>query len=399
MLARLAASELLADWTVSLAVCLAITAAAAPVLVLISLYAGVVSEIFSGLRADPAAREVRLAATGAARFDDAWFETARSWPEVAFAAPSTRYASAQGQLLDAAGSREGRATLLPTGSGDPIFPPDGLSLAGPAQAGLSAGLAARIGAGPGDRALLEITRGGSGGTESAVLEIEIVRVARPSDFGRDALFATPALLAEIEDYKNGHRAPLFGVDGTEPPPRAHFPDFRLYARKIEDVAPLVERLSAEPYNLTLRTESGRIDFATRLDGGLTLVVGAVGALGGLGLAGGLATIQWSMAARRRRTIAVLSLIGFDRASLVGLPVVEALMLGACGAAMTVLAAWGFAELIDALLAADLGIGATRLSAGPVALVTALILFVSVLPALWIGRAYAKLEPSDEIRET
>ncbi|MGF1476560.1 MAG: ABC transporter permease [Geminicoccaceae bacterium] len=398
-LSRMAFKDLTGEWTVSLAICLAITAVAAPVLVLIALYSGVITQIYSGLRDDPAAREIRLTATGAARFDDAWFEQVAAWTDVAFVAPSTRYASAQGQVLDLAGEQEARASLIPTGAGDPVFAPDGLVLTDVGDAGLSASLAAKLDAGIGDRLQLEVTRGGSGGEQSALVPVTVTAIARASDFGRDALFLSLALLEDIEDYKNGFGAPLLGVDGDEPPPRRYFPDFRLYAADISDVGPLVQRLSDEPYALSLRAEASRIDFATRLDRSLTLVIGAVGLLGALGLAGGLATIQWSMAARRRRTIAVLSLIGFGKPALVGLPVLQALMLGVAGSLCTVGAAWIFTQLVDALLAQSLGIGATRLGFGAIGLVVALILVVSVIPALSIGLRYSNLEPSNEIRET
>jgi putative ABC transport system permease protein len=401
ILTHIAAKDLMGEWTVSLAICLAMTAVAAPVLVLIALYTGVVDKIFTSLRNDPAAREIRLTATGAARFDETWFAEARTWPEVSFAVPSTRYASAQGQLLDMAGTREARANLIPTGPGDPVFPPLGLVPGAPSEAGISAGLAGRLDAAPGDQLHLEITRSGvvSGGVERVLFPIKVIAVARAADFARDAIFISHALLTEIEDYKNGHRAPLLAVEGTDPPARRYFPDFRLYAVGIGDVGPLVTRLGAEPYNLSLRTEQSRIDFAMKMDRSLSLVITAVGILGILGLAGGLAAIQWSMAARRRRTIAVLSLIGFSRASLVGLPVLQALMLGALGSVMTVITAWAFTILVNSALTGSLGLAATRLDLGAVALVTGLIVGVSVAPALWIGRVYSKLEPSDEIRET
>jgi putative ABC transport system permease protein len=401
IMARMAAKDLLGEWTVSLAVCLTITAVAAPVLVLIALYTGVVDDIFSGLRDDPSVREIRLTATGAARFDEAFFVEARTWPAVSFAVPSTRYASAQGQLLNLAGTREARANLIPTGPGDPVFPPAGLIPGAPSEAGISAGLAKRLGAAPGDRLQLEVTRSGvvGVGVERVLFPIKVVSVARAADFARDAIFISHEVLVEIEDYKNGHRAPLLKVEGTDPPPRRYFPNFRLYAVDIADVGALVSKLSAEPYNLSLRTEQSRIDFAMRMDRSLTLVISAIGLLGILGLAGGLATIQWSMAARRRRTIAVLSLIGFSRASLVGLPVIQALMLSALGSALTVLTAWAFTILVDSVLAGTLGLGATRLDLGAVALVTGMIFGISVVPAFWIGRVYSKLEPSDEIRET
>lgn len=399
-LRRMAVRDLTAEWTISLAVCLSIAAVPAPMLVLIALYSGVISEMFSGVRTDPAAREIRLAATGASRFDRAWFNDVRAWPPVAFAVPATRHASAQGEVFAGDGRHEARANLIPIAPRDPVFGPVGLHLAGPGQAALSAGLALKLGAAVGDHLSLEITRRSTDGRgQRAIVDIEAVAIASAADFARDALFIHETLLIEIEDYKNGHHAPLLNADGAAPPPRDHFPDFRLYARDINDVAALLVRLSAPPCNLTLTTQGWRIAFALQIDRSLRLVVFAVAGLGILGLGGGLATIRWSMAARRRRTIAVLSLIGSDRAMLVGLPVLQAMILAGLGACMTVAVSAGFCRLLDVALAGDLGLAATRMTLGAVAQMAAIIFTVSAIPALLIGLGYSRLDPSDEIRET
>lgn len=399
-LIRMAARDLAHEWSVSAAVTLAITAVAAPILVLLGLYGGVVGEIFAGLRADPGAREVRLAATGATRFDATWFDEVRGWPEVAFAQPSTRYASAQVQAVAPESGREGRASLIPTGAGDPVFG-DTWGALEANEAGISAALARRLGVAAGETVEIEVTRSTAAGGETAFAALTLRAVARAAHFGREALFVAPALLEDVENYRNGHAAPLLGVTGDPAPPRAHHPNFRLYARDVRDVGPLAARLSAEPYNLTLNTDAGRIDFAIQLDEGLGAVVFAVGALGAVGLAGGLAAVQWSMAARRRRTIAVLNLIGFPRPALIALPVMQALMLGLVGAALTLGTAAGIGALIGALTPPGLGLAeaGVGLTLGPALGVTGAILILSALPAVWIGIVYSNLEASDEIRET
>lgn len=394
-LLRMAVRDLAHEWSVSLAVACAITAVAAPILVLLGLYQGVISDVFTSLREDPGAREVRLTATGASRFDEAWFATVRSWDEVAFVAPSTRYAAAQGQALSADGSAEARANLIPTLAQDPVFGDDWL---GPreGQAGISAPLARKLNATAGDIISLEITRGAGGG-EVVFVDLTVRAVARDAYFSRDALFVTPELLAAVEDFKDGFA--VLGSPGAAPPARTYVPDFRLYARDIRDIAPLVERLSGPPYDLTLHTEAGRIDFALQLDESLSLIVFAVGALGVLGLGGGLAAVQWSMAARRRRTIAVLNLIGFSRGSLIALPVLQAAILGLIGAALTIGVSLALSAMIEGML--PLGVGLSGLSVTPLAagVVAAMIMAVSILPAIWIGFSYSNLEASDEIRDT
>jgi len=222
-------------------------------------------------------------------------------------------------------------------------------------------------------------------------------IARDAYFARDALFVTPDLLAAVEDDKDGFAA--LGGKGAKPPERAFAPDFRLYARDIRDIAPLVERLSASPYDLTLHTEAGRIDFALQLDESLSLIVFAVGALGVLGLGGGLAAVQWSMAARRRRTIAVLNLIGFSRGSLIALPVLQAVLLGLIGSALTIGISLILSNMIEGMLPPCVGLSGLAVTPLAAGMVAAMIMAVSVLPAIWIGLSYSNLEASDEIRDT
>ena len=233
--------------------------------------------------------------------------------------------------------------------------------------------------------------------EAAFVDLTISAVARDAFFSRDALFVSPDLLTAVEDYKDGFAA--LGASGEAPPERTYVPDFRLYARDIRDIAPLVSRLSGPPYDLTLHTEAGRIDFALQLDDSLSLIVLAVGALGVLGLGGGLAAVQWSMAARRRRTIAVLNLIGFSRGSLILLPVLQAVILGLIGSALTIGVSVTLSKMIEGMLPPGVGFSGLAVTAGAATLVAAMIMFVSVVPAIWIGLSYSNLEASDEIRDT
>ncbi|MBK1665461.1 ABC transporter permease [Rhodospirillum rubrum] len=402
-LPRIAFAELRGEWPVAIAICLAIMAVTAPLLVLGGLHNGVIGGILSGLRNDPGARLIRLQATGASRFDAAWFAEVGSLPEVGFIAPATRWAATQAAILDVTGAKEQQASLLPTAGADPVFDASTPPLAGPLQARLSADLARGLGVGTGDSVLIEITRKIKDREERASVTLEVTAVAPPANFARNAAFISLDLLGQIEDFKDGFAAPLLGKTGTAAKPRAHYPDFRLYARSVEEVRPLMARLAAPPYGLSLQAETDRIDFALALDRDLALVVSAVGGLGAFGLMGGVAAIQWSMAARRRRTIAILGLIGFGKSTLIGLPVIQAALVGLMGAIASLGAALAFQALINHKLAATVFAHAQGVPCAitlPLAL-AALggILVLSIAPALGIGIHYAALEPANEIRET
>ena len=403
-LIRLAWLDLRDEWPVSVAICLAIVAVAAPLLVLLGLREGVIGEMFQRLRSNPSMRIITLDATGSARFDEAWFANARSWPETGFVLPSTRFAAGQADFstaADASGAEQ-RASLIPTAIGDPVFGPGSPELGGPFEAKLSADLASRLAVAPGGtvRAAIE-RRVAGGGLEPLVIELHIVDVAPPQGYEGRAAFVGTELLTAIEDFRDGFAAPLLGVRaGNERGPRAAYPNLRLYARDLEDVAPLASRLR-EQYGLSVSSRGAEIAAALNLDANLRAVMQGLVLLGALGLAGGLAAIQWSMAARKRRTIAVLGLMGFGRFWLVGLPVAEAALLGAAGAVLTIAMAFLFGAWINAHLAASFG-ASGRACVLPPALLTAgtiFLLVLSVLPALWIGARYATLEPANELRET
>ena len=174
-----------------------------------------------------------------------------------------------------------------------------------------------------------------------MIELHIVDVAAPQGYEGRAAFVGTDLLTAIEDFRDGFAAPLLGVtSGQVRGPRAAYPNLRLYARDLADVAPLASRLR-DQYGLSVSSRGAEIAAALNLDANLRAVMQGLVVLGALGLAGGLAAIQWSMAARKRRTVAVLALMGFGRFWLVGLPVAEALLLGAAGAVLTIAMAFLF----------------------------------------------------------
>ena len=99
--------------------------------------------------------------------------------------------------------------------------------------------------------------------------------------------------------------------------------------------------------------------------------------------------------------AVLALMGFGRFWLVGLPVAEAVLLGAAGAVLTI--AMGSCSAPGSMpIWRRASVRAGNACVLPPALLaagTAFLLVLSVLPALWIGARYATLEPANELRET
>lgn len=402
-LLRLSFADILDEWPFALAVTLAIAAVLAPLLVLNGLQTGVVGEIFERLRADPAMRRITLDATGARRFDGDWFDAMRERPDIAFVLPATRFAAAQVDITpaDKPGAAPMRVSLVPTGAGDPVFGGESGDLGEMSEVKISADVAAQTGLAPGDRLFIDVERRRSDGRiEVAGIDAKVLAIAAPERHGGAVVFVRPDLLLAIEAFRDGFAAPELGnAEGEARVVRDIYPNFRLYARHIEDVAGLARYLR-EDQDLSVSTQELRIASAIALDANIGAVLRAIVILGAIGLAGSLAAIQWAVAARKRRVVAMLNLIGYGRGWLIGFPTVQAVILALTGSAAATGLAYGAALWINRFFAASFGATgeACAIESSAVLIGLGIVLLFSLLPAAGIGLHFARLEPSDEIRE-
>ena len=402
-LLRLTLADLADEWPTAVAVALAIAAVLAPLLVLNGLRTGVIGEIFERLRADPAMRRVTLDATGAQRFDDEWFRTVRERPDVAFVLPSTRFAAAQVDVTPVANgnAQPVRVSLAPTGPGDPVFERVSPELQTDRAVKLSAAVAERTGLEVGHRLFVDVERRRADGRiEAAGIEATVVDIARPARHGGTVVFVRPELLLAVEAFRDGFAAPEIGAPaGPARADREVYPNFRLYARRIEDVAGLAAFLRDEQ-DLSVSTQATRIASAVELNSNILAVLRAILLLGVLGLAGSLAAIQSAVAARKRRAVSMLSLIGYGRGWLIGFPTLQATLLAVAGSAAAAGLALAAAAWINRYFATSFGAGgaACVIEASAVSLGALLVLLFSLLPATVIGIRFARLDPSDEIRD-
>ena len=402
-LLRLSLADLLDEWPTSVAVMLAIAAVLAPLLVLNGLRTGVIGEIFERLRVDPAMRRITLDATGARRFDDRWFRMIDERPDVAFILPSTRFAAAQVDIapIDDESVQPLRVSLASTGPGDPVFGPDSPPLESNAAVKLSAAVAVRTGLKPGDRLHIDVERRRADGRiEPAGIEATVTEIASPARHGGTVVFVRPNLLLAVEAFRDGFAAPELGfAAGPERADREFYPNFRLYAMRIEDVAGLAAYLWDEQ-DLSVSTQAPRIASAVELNRNIGAVLRAIVILGVIGLAGSLTAIQWAVAARKRRAVAMLNLIGYGRGWLIGFPTLQAALLAACGCAAAIVLAIAAATWINRYFAASFGAdgAACVIDVSAVSIGTAAVLLFSLVPAAIIGLGFTRLDPSDEIRD-
>ena len=439
-LLRLALADLRRDGLLSGCSMLMLAASLAPLLTLFGLEHGVIGTMIERQDKDPAMRLIVPEVTGAHRFDAGWFERVARWPEVAFVLPATRSIAGLVDLVPAAGDGTRtpvRASVLPTAAGDPVtegFGADRLhqpgnaagaasaananaanaetsgnagnsangrsAATGPAGIILSAGAARKLGAVPGQRLDILISRSRGGVSEPATAAAEVRGVLPVERYAGDAGFVASSLVEAIQAYRDGHAVPALGWAGDAPASAIDsYPLFRLYTRSIRDVATVSARLQA--MDITPFTREGDIATTLGLQRNLIAVLLIVSALAALGFTVAMVALQIATVRRKRREYAILQLVGYGRGWLLALPCVEAMLLAAGGIALALLLYAAAAAGINLHFADHLAQGeqACRLSPPITAALAALALAASLVPALLAGLAAAAIDPGDELRES
>jgi putative ABC transport system permease protein len=180
--------------------------------------------------------------------------------------------------------------------------------------------------------------------------------------------------------------------------REGFRGFRLYARTIDDVPALVERLRAEGVEVVARADDVRR--IQVLDRGLARLFWLVASLG---IAGGVAVLVASLYAavqRKRRDLAVLRLVGLTRPDVFFFPLYQGLALAALGVGVAVLAYGALAVVINQAFAADLDLGQRicDLPAQTLGQAVVAVLGVALASSLAAAWAATRIDPAEAIRE-
>ncbi len=383
---RLALADLRREPAFTLCSVLALAAVIAPLILLAGLRAGVIAGLKEDLAASPRAREIVNTTNRA--LDDAWFATLRARPDVGFLVPRTRLLAATGSLE--AMARPGaviRAEVLGTAPGDPLLA--GLPAPGPGQVVLTASAAQRLAVAPGDGLRFRVVRTVGAAREVLNLDLTLAAIAPPAAGARDALFADPALGRQVQDFTDD-RAADAGPRLAE--------GFRLHARRLEDVPVLVEALRAQNIETASRAED--VAALLALDRNLNAAVAVIAAVGGVGFLLGLAAALWASVERKRRTLALLRLMGMRRAALVMIPVWQSLAFAVLGTAVGAAVAQGAAMLVNrlSLLGAAEGRALARIGLAELGAATALACLAAVLAAGVAARRAAGVDPAEGLRE-
>ena len=327
LLANLAVADLWHDRKVSLCITASLVAVIAPLLLLFGLKHGIVSQLQDELLRDPRNLEIKLLSSG--NYDEPWLRELQLRPETGFALGMTRSLNTQADLVGTGGRFVGNAEIIPTAAGDPLLDMRASALLS-SQAILSASAAERLSLEVGDTLRLIVQRRLDGKPEKGEIRLMLVAVVPQASFSRPAAFVHPDVLLQLERFRDGFAIPALGVTtGQEAdymPPR--YARARLYARDIDNVASLERWLNAQHVETSSRLAD--IDNVKSINHVLGMIFGVIAGVALIGCVASLVGAFLANIDRKRRSLALLRLMGFTAPAVAGYMVLQALALASIG---------------------------------------------------------------------
>lgn len=392
----LAAQDIWHDRKVSFCVASSLAAVIAPLLLLFGLKHGVVSQLQDELRQDPRNLEVKMLSSG--NYDSDWLEKIRAQPEVGFAIGQPRSLNTQADLV--AGQRfVESAEILPTKIGDPMLGSQSQNLEA-GQTILSSRAANRLGIKIGDSIRLRAIRRLEGVTDFGELNLNVVAILEPASFSRSAAFLAPDRLLELERFRDGYLVASLGatrgksLKGTSD----LYARARLYAHEIDGVAKLERWLNQQ--NIETSSRLADIENVKAINHLLGLIFGVIA---GSALIGCIASLVGAFLAnidRKRRSIALLRLLGFDKSAVAAYVILQAVLLSSAGFIGGLIFYFAGALLFDHLLGGYKATGSFTCQITIWHGLTALLLslLVAALVALFSSVRAISIQPAESLRE-
>jgi putative ABC transport system permease protein len=327
LLGSLALQDLWHDRKVSLCIAASLVAVIAPLLLLFGLKHGVVSQLQDELLRDPRNLEVKMLSNG--NYDTAWIERLRLRPETGFALGQTRSLNTQADLLIGMQRFVEGAEIIATEPGDPQLNLAPLNPVGN-QVILSASAAQRLQAKAGDSVQMRALRRLEGVNERGEMTLTVLAVLDGARFGRAAGFVAPPLLLDLERFRDGYQVSAFGVATGKPLGNLQplYARARVYARDIDQVAPLEHWLNEQHIETSSRLAD--IDNVKAINHVLGLIFGVIAVAALIGCVASMVGAFLANIDRKRKSLAVLRLLGFKRRSVGGFVVLQALALSLAG---------------------------------------------------------------------
>jgi putative ABC transport system permease protein len=348
---QLALRDWLDEWPTSICLAIGVAAAAIPLLLLLSIRTGIISQLRGELERFPSSRELITTGQPVVRWD--MVKRLADRPDVGFVAPLTRLLSASAVLRTETADAAMEIDLVPSGKGDPLLPapwrPGGLVL--------PEVVAKELGVGTGDHIRLILNRTTAQGKAERVglsLPIHGIVPGAISTSSRRMALVDRNLLLASEIWREDATVSSF----TEAWARArrdyqsrNYAGLRLYAASVDDVE-LIRALLLQS-GMEAESHIDEIRLVRQLDHGLSIFLLVIGSITALGLCLSLAAAQWGWVERKRVDLSYLRLIGLGGLSIALIPLWESMLTVCAGLAIAGVLAWIAHRLINTLFAGQL----------------------------------------------
>ena len=395
LLARLALSDLSYDRKVSFCIIASLVAVITPLLLLFSLIYGVISQLRHQLINDPTNLEVKI--VGNLNLSQDWFNWLKQQPETQFCIPLTRSLNTIIDLKKDSNFIR-NVELIPTDAGDPIIQQ---TLQDEKSAILSALSAEKLHVKAGENITLIATRNENGQEEKALLQLTVPAVLDEKQFPRAAIFVPIPLLIGVEDYRDGIKTPVFPEANGKlnEYSRENFARARIYAKSLDDVAPLALKLR-EQYHIETRTESRAIENVKAIDSVLNIIFLVIASTSIIGCVLSLIGAFLANIDRKRKDIAMLRLIGFQQSAVIIYLIFQAIVLSSIAFLLSYVLYLLGSQLFNQILGTSLSDAHFVSRLAPIHLSLAFIfsfLLAGVVAAIGAIRA-VKIQPAESLRD-
>lgn len=398
LLVELAGRDLWFDRKVSLCIVASIIAVIAPLLLLFGLKNGVVTQLRDNLLSDPRNLEIRMLGNG--NLDQPWIDALKAQPATGFVMPLTRSLNTQADLVKDSQHFAADAEIIPSAAGDPLLqgkvaPPQSMQ-----DVVLSAAAAKKLQAKPGDTLQLVVIRKLDGNNERGRVTLTVSGVLDETAFGRPAALVTLDLLLAMEQFRDGVKMPAFGLDtgtaATQTQPR--FARARIYAKSLDDVAPLADWLQQR--NIEVSTRARDIESVKAIDRVLSLIFAVIAWTAVIGCIASLIGAFLANIDRKRKDLALLRLLGFRRGYVGAYVMVQAALLTGIAFVIGYLAYLAGSSVFNRALGTNLADGAfvCHLENSHIALAFVSALLIATLVAGIGGFRAIHIQPAESLRE-
>lgn len=387
----LAFRDLLRDRKSIVALALSLAAALTPVLILMALKTGITQALLGEMLHNPANLQVEFRSDRTISLED--FAAIQAFPQTGFAIAAPRAGGSTVELESL--EEEGGAaavSLLPSGAGDPLLA--GVAVPRAGDIVLSRRTADELRATAGDRVLLILVNSSTG----AEITIEVTLAGITALIGNRFALVGSDLAFLAEAVKEGR-----ATSTDDPESRAEnrpwdVSRLRLYARDLDSVAALSEQVRALGYDIASKEDD--IRRLTTLRGNLDLIFALIAGFATLGFAVALSISLWVNVERKRRSLAMLRLMGMRAGEVVLFPLVQAVFVAVIGVGIAMACFLVARAGLNAHFAGSLPAGAkvAALPGRELALLLGTILGLAIAAGAASGLAVIRMQPKEAMRD-